>query len=170
MGISKDLLGADEHVILHLRTHAKALLGPATILILLGAAAGVVAALFPPEWTPLAYYIEAGVLAILLIWLVIAPFVAWFSTTYTITDRRVITRTGILTKRGHDVPLRRINNVNYEHSLSDRMFGCGTLIFETAAGKPLVLSDVPRVERVHVMVTELLFEEGPEPDHRELGE
>lgn len=170
MAISKDLLGADEHVILHLRTHAKALLGPAAVLILLGAASGVAAALFPPEWTPLAYYIEAGVMAILLIWLVIVPFAQWFTSTYTITDRRVITRTGILTKRGHDVPLRRINNVNYERSLIDRMFGCGTLVFETAAGQPLVLHDVPRVERVHVTVTELLFDEGPDSDRRELGE
>lgn len=170
MGISKDLLGADEHVVLHLRTHVKALLGPAAALILLGAASGLVAALLPPEWTPLGYYIEAGLVAILLIWLVIVPFARWYTTTYTITDRRVITRTGILTTRGHDVPLRRINNVSYEHSLSDRIFGCGTLVFETAAGQPLELHDVPRVERVHVTVTELLFSEGPDSDRRGRGE
>lgn len=170
MAISKDLLGADEHVVLHLRTHVKRLLGPAAALILLGAATGVATALFPPEWVPLAYYIEAGVVAILALWLVIVPFLNWYTTTYTITDRRIITRTGILNKRGHDLPLRRINNVNYEHSVVDRMLRCGTLVFETAAGRPLVLDDVPRVERVHVAITELLFDEGPDTDRGELGE
>ena len=37
------------------------------------------------------------------------------------------------------------------------MVGCGTLIFETAAGQPLHLPDVPEVEKVHVQITELLF-------------
>lgn len=148
----------------------KRLLGPAAALILLGAATGVATALFPPEWVPLAYYIEAGVVAILALWLVIVPFLNWYTTTYTITDRRIITRTGILNKRGHDLPLRRINNVNYEHSVVDRMLRCGTLVFETAAGRPLVLDDVPRVERVHVAITELLFDEGPDTDRGELGE
>ena len=68
------------------------------------------------------------------------------------------------------MPLRRINNVNYERSLTDRMLGCGTLILETAAGQPLTLPDVPKVERVHVAITELLFSDDRDNDRRELGE
>ena len=92
------------------------------------------------------------------------------TSTYTITDRRIITRKGIINKVGHDLPLRRINNVNYERSLTDRMLGCGTLILETAAGQPLILHDVPKVERVHVAITELLFADDRDNDRRELGE
>lgn len=45
----------------------------------------------------------------------------------------------------------------YEHDFIDRIFGAGTLILETSAGNPLELHDVPNVERLHVELTELLF-------------
>ena len=89
--------------------------------------------------------------------LTLVPFLRWLTSTYTLTDRRVITRHGIVTTTGHDLPLSRINNVTYERSLLDRLLGCGTLQFTTAAEAPVTLPDVPDVERVHVVMTELLF-------------
>lgn len=157
MPVKKDQLGQGEEVILTVRTHAKALIMPAIVLILLGAAVGVAIALFPPAWQPLATYITIGVAVLLFLWLVFVPFLRWRTSTYTITDRRIITRKGILNKVGHDLPLRRINNVNYEKSITDRMLGCGTLVLETAAGQPLMLPDVPGVERVHRTIADLLF-------------
>ena len=61
------------------------------------------------------------------------PFLRWLTTTYTVTDRRLITRTGILSRRGHDIPLARISDVAYEHGLVDRMLGCGTLVVSDAS-------------------------------------
>ncbi|MFT3887350.1 MAG: PH domain-containing protein [Arachnia sp.] len=157
MAISKDQLGGDEHVVLEMRTHGKALIVPAISLFALASVLGVAIALFPPDWQPVATYVAVGVAVVLFFFLVLLPFLRWWTSTYTITDRRIITRKGIINKLGHDLPLRRINNVNYERSLTDRMLGCGTLILETAAGQPLTLPDVPKVERVHVTITELLF-------------
>ncbi len=157
MAISKDQLGQDENIVLSVRTHGKALIVPAIILIVLGALLGLAIAFFPASMQPWATYASIGVALILFVWLVLLPFLRWVTSTYTITDRRIITRRGIINKTGHDLPLRRINNVNYERSLLDRMLGCGTLVLETAAGQPLVLPDVPGVERVHVTITELLF-------------
>ena len=48
----RELLGADEHVVIHTRTHAKAMLLPALALILIGAAVGVGAAAIPDEVRP----------------------------------------------------------------------------------------------------------------------
>ena len=99
----------------------------------------------------------------LAIWWVVIPFLRWRTTTYTITNRRLITRSGILTKIGKDLPLNRINEVSSDRSLLDRMFGCGTLHVQTAADAgAIVLDDVPDVEHVHAELTELLF--GPSPD------
>ena len=40
------------------------------------------------------------VIALLLVlWFVVRPFLEWLVTTYTFTNRRLITRTGILTRR-----------------------------------------------------------------------
>lgn len=157
MAIPKNQLGRDESPVTSMRTHAKVLIVPSLVLILLAALLGFAIAFIPQSMKPWATYAAVGVFVILFVWLVLVPFLRWMTSTYTITDRRIITRKGIINKVGHDLPLRRINNVNYERSITDRMLGCGTLILETAAGQPLVLPDVPQVERVHVLITELLF-------------
>lgn len=157
MAISNDQLGQDESIVVSMRTHPKVLFVPSVALILFAAALGLSIAFFPPAWQPWATYSAIAVFIILVVWLVLTPVLKWSSSTYTVTDRRIITRKGVLNRTGHDLPLRRINNVNYERSVTDRMLGCGTLIFETAAGQPLILPDVPHVERVHVTITELLF-------------
>ena len=47
--------------------------------------------------------------------------------------------------------------MRYERDLVDRILGCGTLVLETAAEQPLVLPDLPRIESVHVQITDILF-------------
>ncbi|SHJ14873.1 PH domain-containing protein [Tessaracoccus bendigoensis DSM 12906] len=164
MAISKDQLGRDESIVASMHTHAKAMVVPALVAILLGSLLGFAIAFIPTDIQPWGTYVAIGIFVLFFVWLVLVPFLRWLTTTYTITDRRVITRRGIINKIGHDLPLKRINNVNYERSLSDRILGCGTLIFETAAGQPQTLPDVPHVERVHVMVTELLFASDDDDD------
>lgn len=167
MTISRNQLGRDETVVTTMRTHAKALIAPVLMLLLLSAGLGLGIGFLPPQWQPWSGYGLAAVFLILFVWLVLIPFLRWRTSTYTVTDRRIITRRGIINKVGHDLPLRRINNVNYERSLTDRMLGCGTLILETAAGQPLTLPDVPRVEQIHVAITELLFTEHEREDEHD---
>lgn len=157
MGLDPKLLGTDEHVIMHMRTHVKELFWPALLLIVMSAGLGAFLAVQPASWRPVATWVVVGIYAIVVIVWVIVPFLRWLTSTYTITNRRIITRKGIVTKTGHDLPLRRVNNVSYERDLLDRMLGCGTLILETAAEQPLIMPDVPDVERVHVQITEVLF-------------
>jgi len=157
MGLPQKYLGEGEKEILHLRTHAKALILPVAGLLVVAVAAGCAVALTPPAWPDWTRWAEAVVLVVLAWVWTIAPFLRWLTTTYTMTDRRVITRSGIITRRGHDLPLSRIVNVEYSRSLIDRILGCGTLVFETAADDPVTLRDIPDVERVHVLMTELLF-------------
>ncbi len=71
---------------------------------------------------------------LVLLRLVLVPFLRWWTTTYTFTDaRRLITRSGILSRRGHDVPLNRISDISYDKSLLDRLLGCGTLVVSDAS-------------------------------------
>ena len=131
---------------------------PAVALILIGAAVGAGAAAIPSEFRPGGQLAVVGLGLVLVIWWVLLPFLRWRTTTYTITTRRLITRSGILNKIGKDLPLNRINEVSSERSLTDRMFRCGTLNVQTAADDgTIVLVDVPDVEQVHREMTELLF-------------
>jgi uncharacterized membrane protein YdbT with pleckstrin-like domain len=157
MGLPAKLLGADEHEVMHLRTHGFTLVGPALAMVVTAVGVGVGLATIPSSVQPWAGYAVAAVASVVLITWTILPFLRWLTTTYTITDRRIITRRGIVTKSGHDLPLARINDVNYSQSLLDRMLGRGTLLFTTAAADPVRLRDIPHVERVHLAVTEMLF-------------
>ena len=157
MGLPTKYLGKDEVIIRHMHSHVKELF-LAIILGILLIIAVIAAFVFLPEsvdpWGP---WVVVGLAVILAIWKVFIPWLKWITDTYTITSRRIITRTGIIAKNGHDIPLARISNVAYEHDLIDRIFGCGTLILETSADNPLHLHDIPKVEQVHVELTELLF-------------
>ena len=157
MSLPRKILGADEDVILHLRTHGKYLVAPVLGLLLLAAITWLGMAFMPVSLQPIGPWALGIIVGILILFLVVIPYLRWRTTTYTLTDRRVITRKGIISKSGHDIPLSRINNVTYQRSLMDRILGCGTLELTTAAEEPVTLHDVPNVERVHVVMTELLF-------------
>ncbi len=159
--MSARLLGADEHVVLRMRTHAKAMILPAAALILDGALLGVGTALVPSDYRPGGQYAVVLATSALALWWSVIPFARWRSRTYTITNHRLITREGLLNKTGKDLPLMRVNDVSYQRSLMDRMLGCGTLYVQTAAEGALVLRDVPEVERVHMTMSELLFDSRP---------
>ncbi|MFD7154773.1 PH domain-containing protein [Kribbella sp. NPDC059898] len=159
MAISAKLLGEDEYVVVSTRTHWKALIGPVFLLLVVAGLGGFLAAIVPNGSLQ-----QPARIAILAVGVVIVaaftvrPFLDWFFSTYTITNRRLITRHGVLTRTGRDIPLMRINDVSYEHGLIDRMLGCGTLHIESAGERgQVVLPDVPHVEHVHLQMSDLLF-------------
>ena len=77
--------------------------------------------------------------------------------TYTVTTKRIITRSGIISRIGHDLPLTRISDIQLDKDVADRFFGCGTLALQTSADDPLLLHDVPHVETVQVEISNLIF-------------
>ena len=150
-------LSADEHVVLRMRTHAKAMVLPAAALVVNGALLGVGTALVPSDYRPYGQYAVVAVVLALALWTSVLPFLRWRYRTYTLTNHRLITSTGLLSRTGTNLPLLRVNDVSYQRSLTDRVLGCGTLYVQTAAEGKLVLDDVPDVERVHLAMAELLF-------------
>jgi uncharacterized membrane protein YdbT with pleckstrin-like domain len=159
VAISQKLLNDDETVVVSTRTHFKALLAPLLVLVLVLAAAVVVDRLVGDRVEGVVGLVVWVVAALAILWHVARPFLVWLTSTYTVTDQRLITRTGIITRRGHDIPLPRINDVAYEHGLIDRVLGCGTLIVSVASthGR-VILHDIPRVEDTHKRINRLLHE------------
>jgi uncharacterized membrane protein YdbT with pleckstrin-like domain len=158
VGISAKVLGADEYLVMHMRTHAKSLFWPAVGLIAAGGLIGIGTALIPPAFRPGGQIAVAVLGLALALWWAIIPYLRWSTSTYTLTNRRLITRHGILNKVGKDFPLARVHDVSYEQSVSDRMLRCGTLYISSAAdGGRIVLPDVPDVAEVHGTLSELIF-------------
>ncbi|AKU18988.1 PH domain-containing protein [Luteipulveratus mongoliensis] len=157
MAFSPKLLAQGERVVMELRTHIKKMVVPLIVLVLT-----IVAALLLAWWVRsndwIVYVIVAVAVLAIVLWVVI-PFLRWRTSIYVVTNRRLITREGIVTRTGRDIPLYRINDVTYEKDLLDRLLGCGTLIVSDATDKAGVkLYDVPKVEKVHVTMNELLFQ------------
>jgi uncharacterized membrane protein YdbT with pleckstrin-like domain len=65
------------------------------------------------------------------VWLAIKYF-QWQYTHFVVTDDRVIFRTGMLSKHGVEIPLERINNINFDQRIFERMIGAGDLDIESA--------------------------------------
>jgi membrane protein YdbS with pleckstrin-like domain len=154
VAISPQQLGDGERVIVDTRTHPKALVWPSLALLVILAAAGWLTGIVPAG---IATWILWGVAAVAIIWLFVAPLLSWLNSTYTLTSRRLITRNGVLTRRGHDIPLARVSDVAFEHGLLDRMLGCGTLIISDASTNGTVrLVDIPKVEDAQRQINAIL--------------
>jgi uncharacterized membrane protein YdbT with pleckstrin-like domain len=157
VAISQKLLNEGESVVIDTRTHVKALLFPLFWLVVILAVVVTGSVSVSALSGGAGGWILWGVGFLLVLWLVVVPFLGWLTSNYTVTDRRLITRTGLITRRGHDIPLVRINDVAYEHGLIDRMLGCGTLIVSDASTHgSVILRDIPDVEQTHRKIVELL--------------
>ena len=64
-------------------------------------------------------------------WLVLKYF-QWVMTYFVVTSRRVIYRTGVISKKGVEIPLERVNNINFHQRIIDRIIGAGDLDIESA--------------------------------------
>jgi len=163
VGYPDNVLAGDEQVVLHRHPHWKRLIGPVIVLILASAAASFGSAVVSStSWDPTAKRVVFAVIGaiwlVLIGWLTLWPFLNWLTTHFVITDRRVMFRHGVLSRSGIDIPLARINSVEFRHRLIDRILRTGTLIVESASQDPLEFYDIPRVEQVHSLMYHEVFD------------
>jgi uncharacterized membrane protein YdbT with pleckstrin-like domain len=151
------LLNDGEHVVVHTRTHPKALLMALLVLVVTLALAVFVQTLGTGGTADVLHWVAWIVAGLVILWFVVKPVVAWLTTTYTFTNRRFIKRAGLIAKEGRTIPLNRISGVDFEIGIIDRLFGCGTLVVSDASEQGRVeIHDIPRVEQVQLQVAEEL--------------
>jgi len=154
-------LTGDEQPVLLLHPHWKTLIRPILIAVLVVAVALVAAALIPSGSSALAVRGATGAVTVLVLMvLLIVPLLRWRTTTYELTTKRLRTRYGIVTRRGRDIPLTRINDVSFEKGVLDRLLGAGRLVVESAGEHgQIVLTDIPQVEYVQATLFRLVEDE-----------
>jgi uncharacterized membrane protein YdbT with pleckstrin-like domain len=155
MGRHDRLLGEGETLVHEFRPHGQALFWPAVAFIATGFVASfLLGELGPGSRVPTgaqsavhAVIVVAALASVL--FLTVIPVVKWLSIRYLITDRRLITRWGIVTREGRDLPLTRLTDVRYTAGPLQRLLGTGTMLVETMGDSgPLVMRCVPDVETV----------------------
>jgi uncharacterized membrane protein YdbT with pleckstrin-like domain len=154
-------LTAEEQPVLLLHPHWKTLIRPILVAVLVVAVALIAEVLIPGGSAAVAARgaVGAVVVLVLMVWLIV-PFLHWRTTTYELTTRRLRTRYGIVTRRGRDIPLTRINDVSFEKGVLDRLLGAGRLVVESAGEHgQIVLRDIPQVEYVQATLFRLVEDE-----------
>src|SRR5687767_7637477 len=103
MAYPRKLLSEGEEIVLETRTHWKALVLPVIELVVILAVTGFVLGVYDDRPTGATWGI-VGVAALLVLFTFVLPLLRWRTTLFVITTHRVITRAGILTKSGRDIP------------------------------------------------------------------
>lgn len=119
-------LQSGERVIYQGHPSWRAILGFYLKGILIAAAIGVVVALI--DSTGLGLLAFAAVVGIT----ILAGFIKRVATVYTITDRRLNIKRGIVARKVQETRLQRVQNVNYTQSAYERVMQIGNVDFDTA--------------------------------------
>ncbi len=160
--VKQSMLADGEKVVFTAHPHWKNLVGPVLVTAAAVAAVGYALLELVPDpaaqaWQRWTFIVFAALVVLVFgIW----PFLAWVTSTDTLTTRRLISRRGILSREGKDIPIDRVHSVSYRRSLLDRILGCGTLVVQTAGDDSDVeLYDVAHLERRLLQVQEIILDE-----------
>jgi uncharacterized membrane protein YdbT with pleckstrin-like domain len=152
MAYPQKLLSDGEVIVHEMRPHWRSLVVPAFWLIVIAGAGAFLAGKVDGTLR----WIVLGLALVLLVWLVVVPFLTWASSQYVITNRRIITRSGILARRGRDMPLSKVNDVSFSYGVIDRMLGCGTIDVQSAGeNQGILIANVPHVEDIQREISRL---------------
>jgi uncharacterized membrane protein YdbT with pleckstrin-like domain len=130
MPYPKQLVNQGENVVLDLRPHwwyfSKHIFTGIPLLILL--------VLLFEVHGDVRKYSGAVYFVLLLVWALwlAYEYLQWRFTYFVVSDQRVVFRTGVIAKHGVEIPLERINNINFNQNIWNRIIGAGDLAIESA--------------------------------------
>jgi uncharacterized membrane protein YdbT with pleckstrin-like domain len=156
------LLADDERVVKHLHPHWVTLLVPTVLLLVVVGLASFLAAIVPDGSVQTVVRVVILVVALVaLVVVALVPYLRWRTTHYVLTTHRLMTRVGILSHSGRDVPLNRINNAMYEQSFFERIINSGTMVVESAGEDgQQVFRHIPDADQTQQLINRLV-----ESDH-----
>jgi uncharacterized membrane protein YdbT with pleckstrin-like domain len=125
MSYVEKVLQPGETVLARTRLHWFIYLRP--LLVILVALVVLGAASYAPSDSQ--YYVEiaAAVLGIIGLWLLLVAWVRRMSTELAVTDRRVISKAGFLSRSTQEMHREKVESVEVRQSLAGRIFGYGTV-------------------------------------------
>jgi uncharacterized membrane protein YdbT with pleckstrin-like domain len=139
------LLNDGEEVVVDVRPHWWYLTGPVFVLGVVIAGSLSAAVLAAPSWVA---WIAIGAMALAAAWL-IGRYIRWVSTNLVVTNRRLISRSGVLARNGREIPLAALTDISCHQSLWERVIGAGDILLESAGREGReVFPDLPRPARI----------------------
>ena len=127
MAFPPKLLNDGEEVVLDLKPHWWFFFGPLAALVVSIAATVAVMVFDLPDWL---WFALLALTAINALWL-LARLAKWATTQFVVTTDRLIYRSGVLAKKGLEIPLERVNNIHFNQGVFERMLRSGDLMIES---------------------------------------
>jgi len=123
-----DQLYSSEEVVLDLKPHWWFFANQAASLVS-ALVLGVMALVLVRN--PVVNVLAAVLLVGVLVWF-IARYLVWVNTSFVVTTDRLISRNGVFSRHGIEIPLERVNTVFFSQTLFERVIGSGDLEIESA--------------------------------------
>ena len=148
MGYPTRLLSEDEVIESQFRPHWSGILREG-LIVLVGIALAIVLRIFFEE---LSYWVYVALAAVVVL-LITRGLVRWMTTLHVITNERLIYRAGFIAKSGTEIPLEVIQNVAFNQTIIERIFGTGDLMIESAGTHGQTrYRDIPNPEGVQSLI------------------
>jgi membrane protein YdbS with pleckstrin-like domain len=133
MAFPRRLLVEGEELVLDLRPHWIALVGPAVITVVSLFAWIVLPSKVHGSAHGFVFWVVTAAAVILIGWLAVRPAIAWATSHFVVTSDRVIHRRGLVAKHSMEIPLEHVNDVRFSQNVLERMIGAGTLVIQSAS-------------------------------------
>ena len=130
MGVPRRLLRPDEHVLVDIRPHWLAVVGPLVAALVVVGVAVTLEIAFPRSGSTI-HWIEGIAAGLPLLWLVLR-MLRWRTTELVVTTERVLVRHHLGAERVAQVPLVEVSRVEVERHLLGRLAGSGTVVVVAA--------------------------------------
>lgn len=158
--VKESLLASNERVIFEAHSHWKNIFFPVLFTVAVTAVAVFALVQWVDEDQTLLRWAVVAVAALLVLVFGLWPIIVWLASTDTLTTRRLISRRGVFSREGKDIPIDRVQSVSYRRTLLERMLGCGTLVVQTAGEtSDIELTDVAHIEKRLMQVQELILDD-----------
>lgn len=147
---------ADEKIIKKLKPHWVVLIPVILVFVIFTTVYGVLMA-----WTlNETYGIWKDILGwtLTIIWffstllLTIKRLVWWATTKYLFTNKRVVTRTGLIKVQGESIALNKVQSIQFEKTLLERLVGSGSLVIESASENEIRIIFVTQAEQIQQQI------------------
>ena len=163
MPFPRELLTDDEELVLDLRPHWW-YIAPASVYLGLAVLIGLVALL--NDW-PDVVKVLIGLVVLVALGYFAQRYTQWATTNFVVTNERVVSRMGVVAKKGIEIPLDRINTVFFSQTFFERLLGAGDLGIESAGeGGRQTFSDI----RKPSLVQQEIYRQKESFERRRLGD
>ena len=129
MAYPRRLLTEGEEVVTQFRPHWRLLFIPAVRVVL---AIAVAIAAWLIDFVTVINWIITGIAVGVVLWWGVRQFISWWFTSYVLTSERLIRRSGVLARRGIEISLENINDMQFSQTILERLLRGGDLLIESA--------------------------------------